>query len=60
MVKNPPASAGELKNVDPIPGSRIPPGEGHGHPLWYFAQRIPETEEPGGLQFIECQRVGHD
>ena len=25
-----------------------------------FAWRIPWTEEPGGLQFMEPQRVGHD
>jgi len=24
------------------------------------AQRIPWTEEPGGLQSLESQRVGHD
>ena len=25
-----------------------------------FAWRIPRTEDPGGLQFIGSQRVGHD
>ena len=25
-----------------------------------LAQRIPWTEEPGGLQFMGSQRVGHD
>ena len=25
-----------------------------------LAWRIPWTEEPGGLQFMESQRVGHD
>ena len=30
MVKNPPAKAGDL---DLIPGSRRPPGEGHDYPL---------------------------
>ena len=25
-----------------------------------LAQRIPGTEEPGGLQFIGSQRLGHD
>ena len=25
-----------------------------------LAWRIPWTEEPGGLQFIRSQRVGHD
>ena len=25
-----------------------------------LAWRIPQTEEPGGLQFMGLQRVGHD
>ena len=25
-----------------------------------LAWRIPWTEEPGGLQFMELQRIGHD
>ena len=25
-----------------------------------LARRIPQTEEPGGLQFIVSERVGHD
>ena len=36
------------------------PGEGIGNPLQYFAWRIPWTEEPGGLQSMGSQRVGHD
>ena len=44
-----------------VPGSRRSPGEGNGNPLQYsFAWRIPWTEEPGGLQSIGLQRVGHD
>ena len=35
------------------PGSGRSPGEGNGNPLQYF-------EEPGGLQSMESQRVGHD
>ena len=33
-----------------IPGSRISPGERNGYPLQYSSWRIPQTEEPGGLQ----------
>ena len=56
MVKNLPASAG-----DPglIPGSGRFPGEGNGNPLQY-CWKISWTEEPGGLQSIGSQRVGHD
>ena len=35
MAKNPPAIAGDIKDVDSVPGSgRSPEGE-HGHPLQY-------------------------
>ena len=43
-----------------IPGSGRSPGEGNGNPLHYFAWEIPWTEEPGGLQSLELQRVKHD
>ena len=33
MVKNPPATAGDIKEASSIPGSRRSPGEGHGNPL---------------------------
>ena len=33
MVKNLPANAGDLRDVDLIPGSGRSPGEGHGNPL---------------------------
>ena len=35
MVKNLLANAGDLRVMDSIPGSRIPPGEGNGNPLQY-------------------------
>ena len=35
------------------------PGGRHGNPLQYFAWRTPWTEEPGRLQSIGSQRVGH-
>ena len=31
-----------------------------GNPLRILAWRIPWSEEPGGLQSIRSQRVGHD
>ena len=33
VVKNPPASAGDVRDVGSIPGSGRSPGEGHGNPL---------------------------
>ena len=35
-------------------------GEGNGNPLQYSCLEIPWTEEPGGLQSMGSQRVGHD
>ena len=49
VVKNPPANAGDIRDVGPILGSGRSPGEG----------RIPRAEEPGGLQSMGSQRVGH-
>ena len=35
VVKDPPANAGDSRDVDLIPGSGRFPGEGHGNPLQY-------------------------
>ena len=56
-VKNPPANAGD---TGLIPGWGRPPGGGNGNPLQILSWRIPWTQEPGGLQSIGSQRVGHD
>ena len=58
MVENPPANAVDIRDMGSIPGSGRSPGGQHGN-AW-DAWRIPWTEEPGGLQFIGSQRVGHD
>ena len=54
MVKNLPANAGDRVL---IPGSGRSPGEGNDKILTW---KIPWTEEPGMLQSMELQRVGHD
>ena len=36
------------------------PGEGNGNPLQYAWLDNPWTEESGGLQSMEAQRVRHD
>ena len=43
-----------------IPGAGRSPGEVNGNPFQYSCLRIPWTEEPGGLQSMGLQRVGHD
>ena len=55
VVKNPPASAGDSRDMGSIPESGRFPGGGHGNPLQYSCLETPWTEEPGRLQ-----RVGHD
>ena len=58
VVKNPPANAGDARDVGTIPGSEDP-GVGNGIPLQYSCLRIPWME-PGGLEPVESQRVGQD
>ena len=57
VVKNPPASAGD---AGLILGLRRSPGEGNGNHSSILAWRIPWAEEPGTLQTIGSERVGHD
>ena len=61
VVKNMPACAGDKRDVGSIPGSgRSPGGEGMASHSSVLAWRIPWTDEPGGLQSVVSQRVGHD
>ena len=60
VVKNLPANAG---NTGWIPGLGRSSGEENGNPLqweWVLVWEIPWTEEPGGLQTMGLQRVGHN
>ena len=41
MVKNPPANAGDMRDMDWIPGSGRSPGGGHGNPLQYSCLENP-------------------
>ena len=60
MVKNPCAKAGDIRNVGSISGLRRSPRVGHGTQSSILAWEIPWTEEPGGLQSMASQRVGHN
>ena len=42
-----------------MPGSGRSPAEGNGNPLQYSCLENPWTEEPGRLQSMELQRLGH-
>ena len=57
-----PVNAGDTGNprdMGSIPGSGRSPGEGNTYSS-ILAWRIPWTEEPGGLQSMWFQRVGHN
>ena len=63
-VKNLPANAGDMGS---IPGSGRSPGVGNGNswsrkwqPTPEFLPRESHGQEPGGLQSMGSQRVGHD
>ena len=47
-----------IKNL-PAKGSRRSPGEGSATQSSILAWDIPGSEEPGGLQSVGSQRVGH-
>ena len=53
-------SACDAGDMGLIPGSGWSSGEGNSNPLQYSCLENPWTEEPGGLQSIESQRVGHN
>ena len=59
VVKAPPASAGDTRDTGSIPGWGRSHGGGMATHSSILAWRIPWTEEPGGLQSMGSQRVGH-
>ena len=60
MVKNKPANSGDSRDVGLIPGLEDPLEEEMATHSSILAWRIPGTEEPGGLQSMGSQTVGHD
>ena len=60
VVKNPPASAGDIRDMGSSPRSGRSPGEGHGNPLQYSCLKNPLDRGTGRLQSIASQTVGHD
>ena len=60
VVKNLPANVGDSGDVGLIPGSGRYPGGRNGNSLQYSCLEIPWREEPGGLQSIGSERIGHD
>ena len=60
LVKNPTAIEGDTGDKGSVPGSGRSPGEGNGNHASIPACQMPWTEDPGRLQSMELQRVGHD
>ena len=59
MVKNLPANAGDIDTQVQFLGLEDPLEEGIAAHSSILAWRIPWTEEPGRVQSIGSQRVGH-
>ena len=60
VVKNLPANAGAVGDAVQSPGQEDPLEEEIAIHSSIVAWRIPWTEEPGGLQSMGSQRVGHN
>ena len=59
-VKNPPANAGNIRDRGSISGLEDPLEEGMATHSRILAWEVSWTEEPGGLQSMGSQTVGHD
>ena len=60
VVKNPPANAGDIKDMVFIPGSGRSLAEGHGNPFQYSHLENPMDRGAGRLQSIRLQNVGYN
>ena len=60
VVKNSPASAGDVRELGSIPGQEDPLEEGKAIHSSILAWKIPWTEEPGKLKSIGSQTVRYD
>ena len=62
VVKNSPASAGDLKDSGPIPELGRSPGRGHGNPLQYscLGNHHGQGSLAGYMQSTSCENAGLD
>ena len=60
MIKNPPANAGDTGDTVQSLGWEGPLEKEMTAHSSILAWKIPQTEEPGRLQSMGSQRVGHD
>ena len=59
-INNPSVNAEDIRDAGSILGQEDPLEEGMATHSSSLAWRIPWTEEPGGLQSMGLQEVGHD
>ena len=52
MVRNLPASAGDIRDAGSTPGSGRPPGGGNGNPLQYSCLEDPMDREGEGVAVV--------
>ena len=60
VVKNPPASAGDVRDAGSVVGQEDPVAEGMATHSSILAWRFPWIEDPGELQTMGSQRLRHD
>ena len=60
VAKNPPANAGDTRDISAIPGWGRSPEVGNATHSSILIWKIPQTEEPGGLQTMRSQTLGHN
>ena len=60
VIKNLPANTGHTRDAGLIPGLEDPLEKEIATHSSILAWAIPWIDEPGGLQFIGLQRIGHD
>ena len=60
VVKNPPATVGDVRDTGSIPGLGRSPGEGNGNPLQYSCLQNPMDRGACRLQSIGSHRVRHN
>ena len=60
VVKNPPANAGDTKDLGLTPGLERSPGDGNGNPLPYSCWENCMNREAWQAPGYGSQRVGHD
>ena len=60
VVKNPPANAGDVRDMGSVPGSGRSRGEGNGNPLQYSCLENLMDRGACRLHGLVVSRVGHD